>query len=58
VGNCFFQSRNCLTLICIIPLAQVGEHQESLLAYLGHTQLGGSGLPFQSMLFWYYVVLF
>jgi hypothetical protein len=60
VGNCkFFNPVIALLLICIIPLAQVGEHQESLLAYLGHTT-GGSGLLtlFQSMLFWYYVVLF
>jgi hypothetical protein len=37
VGNCkFFNPVIALLLICIIPLAQVGEHQESLLAYLGH----------------------
>jgi hypothetical protein len=34
-----------LLLICIIPLAEVGEHQESLLAFLGQTT-GGSWLAY------------
>jgi hypothetical protein len=36
----------------------VGEHQESLLAYLGQLAVLGLLTLFQSMLFWYYVVLF
>jgi amino acid transporter len=34
-----------LLLICIIPLAEVGEHKESLLAFLGQTT-GGSWLAY------------
>lgn len=41
----FFNPVIALLLICIIPLAQVGEHQESLLAHLGNTT-GGSWLAF------------
>lgn len=41
----FFNPVLALLLICIIPLAQVGAHQESLLAYLGQTT-GGSWLAF------------
>ncbi len=41
----FFNPVLALLLICIIPLASVGEHQESLLAYLGETT-GGSWLAF------------
>ena len=41
----FFNPVIALLLICIIPLAKVGEHQESLLAYLGHTT-GGSWLAY------------
>lgn len=41
----FFNPVIALLLICIIPLAEVGEHQESLLAYLGHTT-GGSWLAY------------
>jgi amino acid transporter len=41
----FFNPVLALLLICIIPLAQVGEHQESLLAFLGETT-GGSWLAF------------
>jgi hypothetical protein len=32
-------------LICIIPLAEVGEHKESLLFFLGQTT-GGSWLAY------------
>jgi amino acid transporter len=39
----FFNPVLALLLICIIPLAEVGEHKESLLAYLGQTT-GGSWL--------------
>ncbi|MBK0368432.1 APC family permease [Flavobacterium agrisoli] len=39
----FFNPVIALLLIAIIPLAEVGEHKESLLAYLGHTT-GGSWL--------------
>lgn len=39
----FFNPVLALLLICIIPLAEVGEHKESLLAYLGHTT-GGAWL--------------
>ena len=39
----FFNPTLALLLICIIPLAEVGEHKESLLAYLGQTT-GGSWL--------------
>jgi len=39
----FFNPILALLIICIIPLAQVGEHQESLLAFLGHNT-GGSWL--------------
>jgi hypothetical protein len=35
--SCFFNPMIAFLLICIIPLAQVGEHQESLLAHLGAT---------------------
>ncbi len=41
----FFNPVIALLLICIIPLAQVGEHQESLLAFLGQTT-GGSWLAY------------
>jgi amino acid transporter len=41
----FFNPVIALLLICIIPLAQVGEHQESLLAHLGSTT-GGSWLAY------------
>ncbi len=41
----FFNPVIALLLICIIPLAQVGEHQESLLAFLGETT-GGSWLAY------------
>ncbi|AWG22529.1 amino acid permease [Flavobacterium faecale] len=41
----FFNPVIALLLICIIPLAQVGEHQESLLAHLGATT-GGSWLAY------------
>jgi amino acid transporter len=34
-----------LCYICIIPLAEVGEHKESLLAFLGQTT-GGSWLAY------------
>ena len=39
----FFNPILALLIICIIPLTQVGEHQESLLAFLGHTT-GGAWL--------------
>lgn len=39
----FFNPVLALLLICIIPLAEVGEHKESLLAYLGQTT-GGNWL--------------
>lgn len=39
----FFNPTLALLLICIIPLAEVGEHKESLLAYLGQTT-GGTWL--------------
>ncbi len=41
----FFNPVIALLIICIIPLAQVGDHQESLLAYLGQTT-GGSWLSY------------
>ncbi|WPR70695.1 APC family permease [Flavobacterium sp. NG2] len=41
----FFNPVIALLLICIIPLAEVGEHHESLLAYLGNTT-GGSWLAY------------
>ena len=41
----FFNPVLAFLLICIIPLAQVGEHKESLLAYLGQTT-GGSWLAY------------
>jgi amino acid transporter len=41
----FFNPMIALLLICIIPLAEVGEHQESLLAFLGQTT-GGSWLAY------------
>lgn len=41
----FFNPILALLLICIIPLAEVGEHKESLLAYLGQTT-GGSWLAY------------
>ncbi|MFA6401292.1 MAG: APC family permease [Salinivirgaceae bacterium] len=41
----FFNPVLAFLLICIIPLAQVGEHQESLLAFLGKTA-GGNWLAF------------
>ncbi len=39
----FFNPVLALALICIIPLTEVGEHKESLLAFLGQTT-GGSWL--------------
>ncbi|WP_338407735.1 APC family permease [uncultured Flavobacterium sp.] len=39
----FFNPVLALLLVCIIPLAEVGEHKESLLAYLGQTT-GGTWL--------------
>lgn len=39
----FFNPVLALLLICIIPIAEVGEHKESLLAYLGQTT-GGNWL--------------
>lgn len=36
----FFNPVIALLLICIIPLAEVGENKESLLAFLGHTTGG------------------
>ena len=39
----FFNPVLALLLICVIPLAEVGEHKESLLAYLGQTT-GGTWL--------------
>lgn len=39
----FFNPVLAFLLICIIPLAEVGAHKESLLAYLGQT-IGGSWL--------------
>jgi amino acid transporter len=41
----FFNPVLALLLICIIPLAEVGDHRESLLAYLGQTT-GGSWLGY------------
>ena len=41
----FFNPVIALLVICIIPMAQVGAHQESLLAYLGSTT-GGSWLAY------------
>lgn len=41
----FFNPVLALLLICIIPLAEVGDHRESLLAYLGQTT-GGSWLAY------------
>ncbi|MGA9638635.1 APC family permease [Flavobacterium sp.] len=41
----FFNPVIAFLLICIIPIAQVGEHQESLLAHLGNTT-GGSWLAY------------
>lgn len=41
----FFNPVLALLLICIIPLAEVGEHKESLLAFLGQTT-GGSWLAY------------
>lgn len=41
----FFNPVLALLIICIIPLTEVGEHKESLLAYLGHTT-GGSWLAY------------
>jgi len=41
----FFNPVIALILICVIPLALVGEHQESLLAFLGHTT-GGKWLAY------------
>ena len=41
----FFNPVLALLLICIIPIAQVGDHKESLLAFLGETT-GGSWLAF------------
>jgi amino acid transporter len=41
----FFNPVLALLLICIIPLAEVGNHRESLLAFLGQTT-GGSWLAY------------
>ena len=41
----FFNPLIALLAICILPIAQVGEHKESLLAYLGSTT-GGSWLAY------------
>ncbi len=41
----FFNPVLALLLICIVPLAEVGVHKESLLAFLGETT-GGSWLGF------------
>lgn len=41
----FFNPVLALLIICIIPLAEVGEHRESLLAFLGHTT-GGTWLAY------------
>ena len=41
----FFNPMIALLLICIIPLAEVGENKESLLAFLGQTT-GGSWLAY------------
>lgn len=41
----FFNPVLAFLLICIIPLAEVGEHKESLLAYLGQTT-GGTWLAY------------
>lgn len=41
----FFNPVLALALICIIPLTEVGEHKESLLAFLGETT-GGSWLAY------------
>jgi amino acid transporter len=41
----FFNPMIALLLICIIPLAEVGEHKESLLAFLGQTT-GGTWLAY------------
>lgn len=41
----FFNPMIAFLLICIIPLAEVGEHQQSLLAFLGKTT-GGSWLAY------------
>lgn len=41
----FFNPTLALLIICILPLAEVGQHKESLLAYLGHTT-GGNWLAY------------
>lgn len=41
----FFNPLLAFLIICVLPLASVGENQESLLAYLGNTT-GGSWLKF------------
>ncbi len=41
----FFNPLLALLLICIIPLASIGQHEESLLAFLGQTT-GGAWLAF------------
>jgi amino acid transporter len=41
----FFNPLLAFIIICIIPLAQVGDHKESLLAYLGEST-GGSWLGY------------
>lgn len=41
----FFNPLLALLIICVMPIARVGENQESLLAYLGQTT-GGSWLAF------------
>lgn len=41
----FFNPAIALILICVIPLAVVGEHKESLLSFLGHTT-GGPWLAY------------
>jgi hypothetical protein len=44
VGIVIFNPMIALLLICIIPLAEVGEHKESLLAFRQTT--GGSWLAY------------
>ena len=41
----FFNPALAFLIICIIPLTEVGEHKESLLAFLGHTT-GGTWLAY------------
>ena len=41
----FFNPALAFLIICIIPLTEVGDHKESLLAFLGHTT-GGTWLAY------------